>query len=412
MKQIVLLNKKHSNILNEEQLSEKVSNYTQYLELALERLFTESEKAGFWDPANGRVIKKLDYSNEQGTITWSPDKTGEYRYGPFGLFGVLYWRFTYSQRKKDYDQKILRYLDFLKESVSQSGQVDANSSGWDHALVLICLSLGYLNYANELPDKAKRYLLAGQKIYDYSIKTWKPGGITDNHDLFLIWAYSWLYEALKHSRSQINANTVAQNLKELSDWVCQTQNSQGIFQTGDKLAGRHQRIMYPAAGLGKAAAILGQKQYLSVVEKSLDFVIQCRLSFDGGFVWVSAPRGYQLRKIPPIRWLFPGGANLLFECHQTFFVNAAEQYLQAAGNKDYFPYQIAAMDWIFETNRRKRNLAQECPLEVPWRVMDERGEITIAGQNFKGCYEIGSYIMALSDIIKRAKLRIGEKDRG
>ncbi len=41
---------------------------------------------------------------------------------------------------------------------------------------------------------------------------------------------------------------------------------------------------------------------------------------------------------------------------------------------------------------------------------DEMGKITITGQNFKGCYEVGSYIMALSDTIKRSKLRVGEED--
>jgi len=257
---------------------------------------------------------------------------------------------------------------------------------------------------------AKSYLLAGQRIYDYSIKTWKPGIIKDNHDLFLIWAYGWLYEGLKHSKSHIDASAVTQSLKELSDWACQIQDNQGIFQTGDKLASRHQRIMYPTAGLGKAAAVLGQKHYLAAVEKSLNFVIQYRLSFDGSIFWDSLPRGYRLRRFPLVRWLFPYEASLFFECHQTFFVNAAEQYIQAGGNKDYFSYQISALHWIFESDKRKRNLAKECPLEVPWRAMNEAGDVTISGQNFKGCYEIGSYIMALSDIMKRAKLRIGEKD--
>lgn len=399
-----------SNVSNEDWLRGKISSYSWYLDLALKRLFTKTDLNGFWDSTDGKLVKQLNYPSEQTGMKWSVDKTVEYRYGPFGLFGALYWRLTNPQSNKDYDQKILQYLDYLKESINDSGQVDTDASGFNHALVMICLSLGYLNYANELPNEAKSFLLLAQKIYGYSIRIWMPGGIKDNHDLFLIWAYSWLYEALKHSKSQIDARAVARSLKEVSDWVCQTQDSEGIFRTGDLSANRHQRIMYPAAGLGKAAAVLDEKQYLATVEKSLDYVLRHHISFDGGFVWFVPSLVYRLRTSPLVRWLFPERSSLIFECHQTFFVNAAEQYLRAGGKKDYFPYQLAAIDWIFETNRKKANLAKECPLEVPWRVMDKRGEIAVAAQNYKGCYEIGSYIMALSDIIKRAKSRVGEGD--
>ena len=49
-------NRKHGNNLNEDQLREKISNYTWYLNLALERLFTDSDQAGFWGAVDGRNI--------------------------------------------------------------------------------------------------------------------------------------------------------------------------------------------------------------------------------------------------------------------------------------------------------------------------------------------------------------------
>jgi len=42
---------------------------------------------------------------------------------------------------------------------------------------------------------------------------------------------------------------------------------------------------------------------------------------------------------------------------------------------------------------------EECGIGVPWRMMDKKGRINIGGQNFKGAYEVDSYIMALSDIL-------------
>ena len=398
------------NNSNSNNWQKKIITYEHYLDLALERLFTLKDSKGYWEPQKGRFIKKLDYHICEGKITWTPDETVEFRYGPFGLFGVLYWRFTSLHAKSDYDLKIIRYLDFLRESIKKNGQVDTNGSGWDHALVLICLSLGYLNYVAELPDKAKSYLSNAIKIYNYCAANWNPGNISDNHDLFLIWAYGWLYEALESDKSKAEANTVKSGLKELSDWVCNTQDRSGLFQTGDSKAILHQRIMYSLMGLGKAAKILNEEKYLATIQKSLDNVITCRTERDGAFIWCPLPLKYRLiEKIPFIQMWENPEKGLFFECHQTFFVNAAEQYLQAGGNKDYFLQLLSAIDWIFESNRRRVNLAEECPLKVPWRVMDATGEIHVQGQTFKGCYEIGSYIIALSDLIKRIKQRMREK---
>ena len=67
--------------------------------------------------------------------------------------------------------------------------------------------------------------------------------------------------------------------------------------------------------------------------------------------------------------------------------------------KNYLADEIKALEWIFSTNRRGKNLVEECGIGVPWRMMDKKGRINIRGQNFKGAYEVGSYIMALSDIL-------------
>jgi hypothetical protein len=39
------------------------------------------------------------------------------------------------------------------------------------------------------------------------------------------------------------------------------------------------------------------------------------------------------------------------------------------------------------------------PHGIPWRLMDFDGNLNIPGQNFIGAYEIGAYVMALSDLL-------------
>ena len=97
---------------------------------------------------------------------------------------------------------------------------------------------------------------------------------------------------------------------------------------------------------------------------------------------------------------------LLFECHQTFFVNAVLQYYKASGMRTYDNYIGRAVDWIFGNNVLGKNLVEVTDLGVPMRMMTIKEDMNADGQKFKGAYEIGSYIMALTNLI------VGNKSAG
>ena len=379
---------------------EEITKYKNYLTIAIDLLFTDRNKIGFWDPVDGRIIKKLDFLGEN---LWKADKTVEYRYGPFALMGVLYCRLSNFKFAKPYDTKVHKYLQFLISKIQKDGQVDIDSSGWNHALVLTCLCLGYLNFKKENPYDADTYLSNALKIQEYCSRVWKYDTISNNHDLFLLWAYTWLYDTLESAQKYRESSKIKKEIEIFADWLCQIQDKKGTFQTGDSQAHFHQRIMYPLWGLCRAAKILDKNLYLFTIERTLDHIIRNRCEKDGAFIW------YPLNMKNRLMYFFMPKAskNLFFECHQTFFVNAVEQYYASDGtNNKYLANEISAINWIFKTNRRGVNLAMECNLGVPWRVMDESGKIDIKSQKFKGSYEIGSYIMALTDIITRMEKKL------
>jgi|TARA_B100000315_G_scaffold36972_1_gene31569 hypothetical protein len=89
--------------------------YNNYLEMALNTIFRNKDENGFWDEKSGRIIKRL-IQNRDGT--WMPDETFDLRYGPFGLMGVLYWRYKNQNAYNNYDDKIKRHLDYLIDKIN------------------------------------------------------------------------------------------------------------------------------------------------------------------------------------------------------------------------------------------------------------------------------------------------------
>lgn len=55
-----------------------------------------------------------------------------------------------------------------------------------------------------------------------------------------------------------------------------------------------------------------------------------------------------------------------------------------------------AMEWIFGANRITKDLTALTGIDLPTRIMDISGKLFIENQMFKGSYEVGSYILALS----------------
>jgi hypothetical protein len=172
----------------------------------------------------------------------------------------------------------------------------------------------------------------------------------------------------------------------------------GYFETGDLRANYHQRNMYTLWGLIASVYFYPEKreEIKQKVKKTLNWVWdQRRDSKDDAFYWHSS--FYLIKnkfgfKIPLFNM---ANSKFLFECHQTFFANTINFY-QLEFNSDEFQEQkLKAMNWIFGKNRINKNLVNITGIGVPVRIMLTNGNLFIKNQNFKGTYEIGSYILAL-----------------
>jgi hypothetical protein len=60
------------------------------------------------------------------------------------------------------------------------------------------------------------------------------------------------------------------------------------------------------------------------------------------------------------------------------------------------------MDWIYSGNILRKDLVEISGIGVPMRMMTIDGDLNVRGQMFKGSYEIGSYIMALTHLLESA----------
>ena len=61
------------------------------------------------------------------------------------------------------------------------------------------------------------------------------------------------------------------------------------------------------------------------------------------------------------------------------------------------------MDWIYGNNSLNKNLVEISGIGVPMRMMSIKGKMDVDGQMFKGSYEIGSYVMALTNLIQSSR---------
>ena len=88
----------------------------------------------------------------------------------------------------------------------------------------------------------------------------------------------------------------------------------------------------------------------------------------------------------------------LFECHQTFFANTINFFNHRFGDSFFIEERDKAINWIFGENRMGLNLTEVTKLGIPFRIMTTDNKLFVEHENYKGSYEIGSYILALSFI--------------
>ena len=54
------------------------------------------------------------------------------------------------------------------------------------------------------------------------------------------------------------------------------------------------------------------------------------------------------------------------------------------------------MEWIFGENRINEDLVSITKIDIPTRIMSRKGQLYINNNDFKGSYEVGSYVFALT----------------
>ena len=158
----------------------------------------------------------------------------------------------------------------------------------------------------------------------------------------------------------------------------------------------HQRVMYTIWGLFIASENYLPQKIKTASETILEYIwLFCKDGKDDAFLWhpklyfAKTSLGFSI----PI--FLPKSAAYLFECHQTFFANAIKLYQTIFSTNKFDEYQKKSLDWIFGQNRIKTNLVEITKINIPARIMTINGKLFVKGQNFKGSYEIGSYILAL-----------------
>jgi len=346
--------------------------FKDYLELSLARLFSDIQLNGFWDDKSDRIIESLFHDNQWN---WEYRPTDNSRYAVFCLGMLLLSKEMYQLDTIQYDDKIKKFLLKIK-----SNEETFSSSDLTYGALLS--------------------LILGEKIYNLNLITLKTKALInenlirlsksrDNNDFLLLMA-SFYYNQLYPSKELILKILIIQ--KRLLDSL----NQKCYFETGDIRASYHQRIMYALWGLIFTSSF-GNATTVKVFSKRIiNYFSGNRKLKDNAFIWhkpLYFVKYYGL-KIPVYN---KRSSEFLFECHQTFYVNSINFYqyfFKDAGA--FIKEKQNAMEWIFGGNRNSAKLVEQTGIDLPCRIMATDGSYFIEGEMYKGSYEVGSYILALS----------------
>ena len=369
-------------------------NYDQYLDRALACLFRPTAENGFWDEHESKFIRGLDYEFTDETppngtvrsptdIEWTRDDSIQWRYAPFALMGALQWR-TSSIGTDEYDGKLADALAYFIEKIDDDpGRLGIPSYG-----------IGPLILSFALADDvfADDYATQAHQLFEYSLEAFD---FSHAEDSLLAYGWSYLYE-------QTGDEAVYDVLEDAIWQISERLHApSGTFRFDNGTTRRHQNQMYTIWGLARAIEVTGKTGNLDSIELVLENTITERMRDDGAFIWedVATSRHVRSEILGTVRDQHAPYWEFLYECHQTFCVNAVAHYYQAGGEQKYDQEVRKAMSWIYGGNALDKNLVELSGLGVPVRFMTTDGRMDIPDQMYKGAYEVGSYTMALTNLI-------------
>jgi hypothetical protein len=357
-------------------------DYERHLNAALDCLFRPVKDNGFWDEEDGKIIRALNYTIGNQVLTWTPDDTVQWRYAPFATMGVMRWRASALANGR-YDSKIRRQLEYFAERVANEETLDAMPS-YGIGPLLVAFSL-----AGETLDEP-RYTSTARRLYEYSIERFD---FTNAEDSLLVFGWAHLYDSDPDERLRTD---IAEALWTINERLTR----EGLFRFENSTTRRHQNQMYTLWGLCEGIRVTDVRGYLDSAEQVLDYTIEHRMRDDGAFIWEDVPYRRHLKHAATKRLgRRPPHWDFLYECHQTFFVNAVMSYYRAGGTRNYDREVREAMSWIYGNNSLGMNLVDLSRIGVPMRQMTVCERMDVPDQMYKGTYEIGSYIMALADLL-------------
>jgi hypothetical protein len=358
-------------------MSERLQHY---LRSALDAIFRPVAENGFWDEKDGKVVRGLKFQlSGDGRPVWSLDDAYIYRYVPLAMAGVMSWRSS-AIGDDTYDARIRSELAFQTGNIGKQDVLSSMPSIGMGPLISV-FSAAFRVFGDEA------FLETARKLHSVSKRRFSFDNSEDSHILSGWCAF--------HGAAP--DKVLADDISAVLETVIGRQGKDGIFVFSNPTTRRHQNQMYTLWAVGQAVGATGRKGYLRNIEKTLDYTVRSRMLDNGAIIWedLSAASRFKKRYIDmsPPHWEY------LYTCHQAFFVNAVYYYYGSGGDRAYGAEIRRAVDWIFGGNTLGRDLVEMSGIGVPMRMMTTGGRIDVKGQMFKGTYEIGSYISALTSII-------------
>jgi len=366
--------------------------FAPHLETALACLFRPTTADGFWDAEEGKIVRALRYRLVDGEPEWTPDDSNEWRYAPFALAGVLRWR-TSAIGDGRYDERIRRALGYFADRLDESQTREAMPSyGLGPLIAAFAMAARVFNG----PDEPE-FLPLARELYEYTRARFE---FDHAEDSLVLYGWSYLYETAP-------AEDLLADIQNAMWTVNERLTPEGLLAFDNGTTRRHQNQMYALWGLCRAVTVTGATGYLDTVERVLEYTVDNRMRDDGGVIWEDVSPGTRLAGTfdkfvsgrPPY-WEY------FYECHQTFLTNAVAHYYEAGGENDYDAVVRTAMAWIYGANERGVDLVDRAGNGVPMRHLTADGRIDepyfvdgVRDQRYKGAYEVGSYIMALTHLL-------------
>jgi len=342
---------------------------------AFETIFSSTNNNGFYDESFG-IYPMLEYTVKDNSITYLTSKRKYWRYNPFLMMGIMYTRLHIQNDEiKSHDGKIKKQLNILIEKLTNR---DIKSlSSYTVGPLMVSFALAHEIYGD------KKYIDAIDLILNntcFKIKI--------DEDAFLLLGLSYVYEHI----SKYREDTI-EKIKVFTYEILKHQKDNALFVFRNITSKRHQSQMYTLWALNRAFKILNIEN-TEPIRKNIEYTIVKRMEEYGGIIWEDNVRFcskiYHILKNTRY-WTY------YFECHQCFFAHTVFEYSRLFSDKRYNDRAKKALEWIFGNNRFNLDLLKLSGLNVPHRIVDVNGNAHVKGQKFKGAYEIGGYLMALTD---------------